>query len=251
MKQCQWSAVKINGSSPASRHGHSAVLYNDKECGVFGGKRSPEDGLKFFNDIVCYDFEKSTWEAIKMGSASQGIPAVRCWQSCDSVGQWMIIYGGFYMERRKEFYFDDTWIADLKAQKWIKVQVKEKAKPHMRNRTITGIIGVSKSSATGEEQMKEEGVNFWIQGGNYFDSKTRKDEFFGDSWNLKLTWKQETNEVVGQWKKTEGRLNENVTDMDRGHHTMVMSNDGKCGYVFGGEKKRVRYNDFTLVEFFP
>eukprot|EP01088_Endostelium_zonatum_P014582 TRINITY_DN3258_c0_g1_i1.p1 TRINITY_DN3258_c0_g1~~TRINITY_DN3258_c0_g1_i1.p1 ORF type:complete len:457 (-),score=68.39 TRINITY_DN3258_c0_g1_i1:24-1394(-) len=239
----EWTLIKPNNSSPPSRHGHSAVLYKNKMW-VFGGKRSPEDKLLFYNEILCFDFATNLWETVSMDS-SLGIPAPRCWQSCDVVGSWMIIYGGFYMKGKKEFYFDDTWICDLEAKKWRQVEIKGKGKPHMRNRTISAVVG-SKDAALAMKQ-----VYFWIQGGNYFDSKTRKDEFFSDSWLLSLTWKEEGSSVVGEWRKTEGKLQKDVADMSRGHHSLVLAKDGKKGYIFGGERKRVRFNDLVLVQFYP
>ena len=41
-----WTQITTSGSSPASRYGHSAVLYNGDQMIIFGG----HDGSSYFND---------------------------------------------------------------------------------------------------------------------------------------------------------------------------------------------------------
>lgn len=59
-----WTRLKVNGSLPSPRCGHTATLWNDKMI-IIGGKVQIEDSFQCFNDVYIYDFESNIFSKLK------------------------------------------------------------------------------------------------------------------------------------------------------------------------------------------
>jgi len=93
----EWSQVRVNGTPPSPRGGHTAVVYGDSLY-TFGGKsgRSP------FNDLCTFDLETSTWEHVQLGSTA---PSPRCAHVCIVYAESLFVFGGY----DGRHYFDDCY----------------------------------------------------------------------------------------------------------------------------------------------
>jgi len=221
------------GDIPHARHGHSVVVFNNCMW-VFGGKASPKDD-KYFDDIHCFDFDTLKWKLVEPSSSS--LPHSRCWHSSVLVNHSMIVFGGFYMKRRRETYFNDLWVFDLNNLTWKKAEPRGEV-PHERNRHICLVFPLGKEEGCADGFCHQ----MWIQGGNHFDSKSRQDQFFSDSFVLTMAGDPQS----WTWKKV--RVDGDRVP-DRGHHTAVAFQGSDDVVIFGGEKKRKRYNDVILAVF--
>ena len=91
----EWAQVRVNGSPPSPRGGHTAVVHGDTMY-TFGGKsgRSP------FNDLCAFHFERGEWSTSPSARRSRrGGARVR------RVGAVLFIIGGYDGRR----YFDDCF----------------------------------------------------------------------------------------------------------------------------------------------
>jgi len=212
-----WSQIPEEGHWPIPRHGHSAILYGDQMI-IFGGKES-----RYYNDIWSFDFNSMKWQIMDSGPVS---PSVRCWHSTILYGDLIILFGGFYTDKH-ENYYNDTFLFDLKFHRWTEIR-PDGEPPHPRNRH---------SVFTLKDDRQFQMILF---GGNYYNDKSRKGAFFNDSYlliNDGETWK---------WKRLE---NVGKVPCERGHQT-INAIEGNIYLLFGGEKKRVRFNDiYTLTTF--
>jgi len=93
----EWAQVRVTGTPPSPRGGHTAVVYGDTMY-AFGGKsgRSP------FNDLRGFNFERGSWEKVQVTSAT---PAPRCAHVCIVHGRSLFVFGGYDGRR----YFDDCF----------------------------------------------------------------------------------------------------------------------------------------------
>jgi len=93
----EWGQVRVNGSPPSPRGGHTAVVHGDTMY-AFGGKsgRSP------FNDLCGFSFERGTWQQLEVGATE---PAPRCAHVCVVHGRSLFVFGGYDGRR----YFDDCF----------------------------------------------------------------------------------------------------------------------------------------------
>ena len=83
----EWAQVRVNGSPPSPRGGHTAVVHGDTMY-AFGGKsgRSP------FNDLCSFSFERSAWQQLDAGTTE---PAPRCAHVCVVHGRSLFVFGGY------------------------------------------------------------------------------------------------------------------------------------------------------------
>jgi len=97
LHRSEWSHVRVSGTPPSPRGGHTAVVYGDHMY-TFGGKsgRSP------FNDLCAFDFERQQWSAVDPGLPD---PAPRCAHVCIVHGSSLFVFGGYDGRR----YFDDCF----------------------------------------------------------------------------------------------------------------------------------------------
>jgi len=93
----EWAQVRVSGTPPSQRGGHTAVVHGDTMY-TFGGKsgRSP------FNDLCGFSFERGTWERVQVSSTA---PAPRCAHVCIVYGESLFVFGGYDGRR----YFDDCF----------------------------------------------------------------------------------------------------------------------------------------------
>jgi len=93
----EWAQVRVTGTPPSPRGGHTAVVYGDTMF-AFGGKsgRSP------FNDLCGFSFERGNWERVQVSSTT---PAPRCAHVCIVYGRSLFVFGGYDGRR----YFDDCF----------------------------------------------------------------------------------------------------------------------------------------------
>jgi len=97
LRTSEWSQIRVIGSPPSPRGGHTAVVHGNTMY-AFGGKsgRSP------FNDLCGFSFEKSTWQHVKVGAT---VPAPRCAHVCVVHQRSLFVFGGYDGRR----YFDDCF----------------------------------------------------------------------------------------------------------------------------------------------
>lgn len=99
----EWSQVRVTGTPPSPRGGHTAAVCGDTMY-VFGGKsgRSP------FNDLCSFNFEKLVWDKLQLGGSA---PAARCAHVCVTYGNALFVFGGYdgrqYFDDAFAFAFDD------------------------------------------------------------------------------------------------------------------------------------------------
>ncbi len=141
------------------------------------------------------------------------------------------------------------------------------AVPHKRNRHAVALLPLSPSLLDHHHHQQQQTPEvlfrhqMWIQGGNFYQSGSRQGVFFDDSYVLEMTGRDPSKWI---WKRV-SVSGERVPQ--RGHHTAVVVNRSNletwtCDHVngtrpatdslvvvlFGGEQKRVRWNDVLLVE---
>ena len=83
-----WSKIETNGTAPAPRSGHSAVIYNQSMY-IFGGL-----GEYRYNDMFKFDFQTQTWSEIKANNEEK-LPSKRCKHSACIYQNMMYIFGGW------------------------------------------------------------------------------------------------------------------------------------------------------------
>lgn len=83
----EWAQVRVNGSPPSPRGGHTAVVHGDTMY-TFGGKsgRSP------FNDLCSFSFARSAWQQLEPSTTE---PAPRCAHVCVVHGPSLFVFGGY------------------------------------------------------------------------------------------------------------------------------------------------------------
>ena len=243
---------------------------------MFGGKSDAE--LKvYFNDVHCYNLDTNEWFTLPTEGK---IPSVRCWHSAALQGDTMIIFGGFFWNGRyetwpsplpptrdslnlphvshREHYYNSTFLLDLQTRKWTEVKPIGEP-PSERNRTVCLLLPLRPDSAieANEENENKEKENeggkrrktqpcwshqLWVQGGNYFNEKTRRGFFYADSWVLRM---EGENCAEWEWRKA---TSQGDRIPERAHHSMVIGDGGLDEiFIFGGEKKRARFNDVLKV----
>lgn len=97
LKLAEWTQVRVTGTPPSPRGGHTAVVHGSTMY-AFGGKsgRSP------FNDLHSFAFDRGCWELVPAGSSA---PAPRCAHTCVVHGSSLFVFGGYDGRR----YFDDCF----------------------------------------------------------------------------------------------------------------------------------------------
>jgi len=103
LQSYEWSHVRVSGTPPSPRGGHTAVVYGDFMY-AFGGKsgRSP------FNDLCAFDFKEQHWFPIEAGRLD---PSPRCAHVCVVHASSLYVFGGYDGRR----YFDDCFEFRLEA----------------------------------------------------------------------------------------------------------------------------------------
>ena len=98
MSRSEWAQVRMHGSPPTPRGGHTAAICGDVIY-AFGGKsgRSPHA------DLCAFNLATSTWEHVQDGSL--GGPAPRCAHVCAVCASSLYVFGGY--DGRQ--YFDDCY----------------------------------------------------------------------------------------------------------------------------------------------
>jgi N-acetylneuraminic acid mutarotase len=218
-----WSTLVVHGSQPHKRHGHSAILVDHRMI-IFGGHYTPFEQKKktriFFNDVWEFDLKLCVWREIKCNGTS--IPIGRTWHSCiynDTTNR-MIVFGGWWSDKY-EHYLNDLYTLDLSSYTWTKMKCNGGI-PYERNR-------VSLVSITPYQMI--------LQGGNYFNTRTRESKWFDDAYLLELC---PSDSSTATWTSLVVKNPVVLSD-----HTATFV-DNKI-YLFGGEVRRKRFNHIIEV----
>ena len=116
---------EVPGAGPSPRFGHGVVYdaAHRRMLLVMG------EGAGFFNDAWAFDLDQETWTELKANRTADDEPRPRYGQSAalDSQGR-VFISHGFSDQGR----FDDTWVFDPTAARWINLTPPEGPKPLKR-----------------------------------------------------------------------------------------------------------------------
>ncbi|KAH8930018.1 hypothetical protein BT69DRAFT_1047600 [Atractiella rhizophila] len=110
----EWTRVKIQGSSPIGRYGHSAAMVGSRFF-VFGGQK--DDG-GFLNDLSWFDLQKlkagtPRWNFIEYADGMV-LPARRTGHTTVTHGDCIYVFGG----TDGSYHYNDTWCFDTNTQTW-------------------------------------------------------------------------------------------------------------------------------------
>jgi len=109
MTTAMWTAaVKVAGTPPSPRYGHTAVATGRNRMVVFGGR----NGTAIWNDVAVFDLLANKWlPAPTIGSG--GAPSARAYHTAvvDHYQHVMYVYGG----NDDTHFFSDVWALDLDA----------------------------------------------------------------------------------------------------------------------------------------
>ena len=94
---------------PKPRNGHSACIYKGSMY-VFGGRNNDSKQL---NDFWAFDLKTLRWSEVNVRSEQ---PMGRTGHSCDIMGHYMVIFGGFYKLANE---LNDLHIFDFRERKWL------------------------------------------------------------------------------------------------------------------------------------
>jgi len=110
-----WVKPALNGTAPASRGGHTAVLA-DTQLVIFGGHRYGGTGtFQYFNDVNVLDVESSTWHDVRCAGEP---PSPRYGHSATLIGRRMFVFGG---RGEGGALLDDMFLLDLDEWCWVNV----------------------------------------------------------------------------------------------------------------------------------
>jgi N-acetylneuraminic acid mutarotase len=146
---------------PSSRHAHTAVTFGDAMY-VFGGSSRNAQKIRVdYNDVWRFDFLEQSWSLVSanpnLSSAASLLlcptttntndstdsctttrlpssnspqntsvePRPRSYHSAVTAGEFMFVFGGFWMEGTKEFYFNDSWVFSFILHSWRRLEERE------------------------------------------------------------------------------------------------------------------------------
>jgi len=182
----------------------------------------------FFNDVYELNLETREWTRLwkKENSKKNVQPSPRCWHSANMISDHeMMIFGGFSFNGKREIYFDDTWIFNLRDNTWTEIKSTDPV-PLARNRQTCTLLG---------ENVVSFGGNYLNYGGDNIE-----DIFLGDIWLFSLSSRK--------WEPVE-QIEGNEPALLRGHHSATLVGDSI--YLFGGEMSLTRYNDMHMIRALP
>jgi hypothetical protein len=146
----KFNKAKTNGTPPAPRYGHSAILAGSRII-IFGGKGEKE---KVFRDLHALDPATLTWY---QGPEGIGSPSARFGHSANLVGNSkMLIFGGW----NGKDYFNDVYILDLEVMAWSQPQCSGKPPTPRQGHTAVQMgksIIIQGGFCFNEERQKEAG----------------------------------------------------------------------------------------------
>lgn len=109
----EWTRVKISGSCPEGRYGHSAAIIGSKFY-IFGGQT---DQGGFMNDLWSFDLHKlksgaPQWQCIE--STNDVAPTRRTGHTVVTHGESIFVFGG----TDGQYHYNDTWKFDTTTGQW-------------------------------------------------------------------------------------------------------------------------------------
>jgi Galactose oxidase, central domain len=112
-----WKYPQTKGDPPQSRHGHSAIRYQNSMI-VFAGEDNETE--KTLNDVHILDLESWTWEQPQV---SGKIPESRSFHTAVLYQEQMVVWGGYSERIEGGFICNDTaiYILDLKTWHWSRI----------------------------------------------------------------------------------------------------------------------------------
>jgi N-acetylneuraminic acid mutarotase len=210
-----WTKITTN-DTPSPRHSCSTVISGSNMI-VIGGRTS----TSYSREVYVFDIPVQTWSKILCKGEELVHP--RDYHKMTLLDKdHVLVFGGYFYDG-KEHYFNDILILDLSTWSWSLPQVTGDI-PAPRNRQL-------------QEKISTDGISheIFVHGGNCYDSDTRKGEFFGDAYILKVAG----SDFKCEWNKI--TMKDDANTPNRGHHASVVWNSSVV--MFGGECKRSRFND--------
>ena len=113
----QWKKVTANGSEPAERLGHTAVLLSNEIMAIFGGEKN----TALYNDVWTFSFATSEWNAVApieptcAGTGCTFLPAARYDHIAFMWQNEMYIHGGL---SSSGVILDDMWSFNFTSREW-------------------------------------------------------------------------------------------------------------------------------------
>jgi N-acetylneuraminic acid mutarotase len=215
----EWKEVKSENIPPL-RHSHTSNLYKNSMI-TFGGHFTDfsvkPSKRTFFNDVHAYNLENQSWNELKTNG---DVPEGRSWHSSSLVNDSLFIFGGFFMKKKQESYFNDLSILNMNTLTWSKTIIHSISP---RNRHSSTVLNSNQ---------------ILICGGNYLN-KNGIDVFLGDSFVISFDDEQSKIKCESNSKLENG--------LKISNHTSTFC-DGSL-YFYGGEVGRDLKNNHYKVEF--
>ena len=120
--KAEWKRIE-SPNTPAPRCSHQAVYFNDKLY-IFGGEYATLDQFHHYKDLWQLDLKTNTWMEIK---ATGDCPSARSGHRMCVWRGYMVLFGGFYEQKRECNWYCDTYIYSFQEESWSQVQHKPMA----------------------------------------------------------------------------------------------------------------------------
>ena len=125
----EWRQIE-SPNTPPPRCSHQAVYHNEKLY-VFGGEYATLDQFHHYRDMWQLDIKTHSWtELAPCGEC----PSARSGHRMCVWRGYIVLFGGFYEQKRDMHWYNDTYIYSFQEETWRKVQQKPLAQiPRVRS----------------------------------------------------------------------------------------------------------------------
>jgi N-acetylneuraminic acid mutarotase len=111
--KAEWKRIE-SLNTPPPRCSHQTVYFNDKLY-MFGGEYATLDQFHHYRDLWQLDLKTNSWTEIH---ASGDCPSARSGHRMCVWRGYMILFGGFYEQKRDMHWYNDTYIYSFQEEKW-------------------------------------------------------------------------------------------------------------------------------------
>lgn len=115
----EWKQIE-SLNTPPPRCSHQAVYFNEKLY-VFGGEYATLDQFHHYRDLWRFNPKTQSWTEIH---PSGDLPTARSGHRMCVWRGYMVLFGGFYEQKRDMQWFNDTYIYSFQEEKWHQVHHK-------------------------------------------------------------------------------------------------------------------------------
>jgi N-acetylneuraminic acid mutarotase len=115
----EWKQIE-SLNTPPPRCSHQAVYFNDKLY-IFGGEYATLDQFHHYRDLWSFDPKTQTWTEIH---PTGDLPSARSGHRMCVWRGYMVLFGGFYEQKRDMNWYNDTYIYSFQEEKWNQVHYK-------------------------------------------------------------------------------------------------------------------------------